>query len=166
MQLPNHSRLQRSLWLALLGGALLTTAGCKDRTPDTSGANVVSPDRPIEAARTMAPEATARHLPPGGEAPTSLLAKLEEAKVERARVELNLVAQSISLYRVLNMKLPARLEVLVRPEEGAPILKESHLKDPWGRPLQYSVAGGKYTLSSAGPDGQAGTDDDVIHPPE
>lgn len=35
--------------------------------------------------------------------------------------------------------------------------------DPWGRPYQYvSDNGQNYSLSSSGPDGQPGTEDDII----
>ncbi len=50
---------------------------------------------------------------------------------------------------------------------AGPYLKPEGLKDPWGNDYVYEFPGryseGSYDLSSAGPDGQPGNDDDIVN---
>ena len=57
------------------------------------------------------------------------------------------------------------LAVLVHLPPGVPTWRGLYLSrvgtDPWGNAYLYTEAGGKYQLSSAGPDGKPGTADDI-----
>lgn len=44
---------------------------------------------------------------------------------------------------------------------GGPYAKKDIPPDPWGNPYQYEQSGEQFQISSWGPDGQEGTDDDI-----
>ena len=65
------------------------------------------------------------------------------------------------------------LEALVRkpviqpvPDPWIPVTTPANLVDPWGTPYRYRCPGARnpnsFDLWSYGPDGKAGTDDDII----
>ncbi len=55
----------------------------------------------------------------------------------------------IESYKIEHSTYPASLDLI------------SHAKDPWGRPYEYKVSNGFFSLRSAGPDGEYGTADDL-----
>jgi hypothetical protein len=55
----------------------------------------------------------------------------------------------IESYKIEHSDYPASLDLI------------SHAKDPWGRPYDYKVSNGFFSLRSAGPDGEYGTADDI-----
>jgi len=55
----------------------------------------------------------------------------------------------IESYKIEHSAYPASLDLI------------SHAKDPWGRPYDYKVSNGFFSLRSAGPDGEYGTADDL-----
>ena len=91
-------------------------------------------------------------------------------KVSVARMEIKNLAQTFTAYLLQVGQYPESLEDLVsRPakftlaEWGGPYLENSVLNDPWKRPYKLIVdtAKGQRTIISVGPDGKAGTNDDV-----
>jgi len=103
---------------------------------------------------------------------TRLSGRSEEARITRARSDINmalslaldLFEQDVGRYPTADEGLQALVE-----DPGVPGWKGSYLKgglkdDPWGNPYSYSLPadeGGQYRITSAGPDGQAGTGDDI-----
>lgn len=86
-------------------------------------------------------------------------------QADRDQTELLLkgtVAGAIDRYKIQHRgKLPATLQGLVK--DG--YLDDSQRFDVWGTEIKYEVKGRQYQLTSAGADGQIGTDDDIYHPP-
>jgi hypothetical protein len=74
-------------------------------------------------------------------------------------VSLQMVAQQIDQRADMGGQVPQG--------DGVEALNQAGIRgvpgvDPWGNPLRYHGEGGHYTLSSAGPDQQWGTQDDVV----
>ena len=97
----------------------------------------------------------------------------EEAKIAAARSDIHAnMGSALDLYELDNGVFPASLNALLtdpgnaKKWRGPYIKKKNNLTDPWGRPYLYVSPGTKnpdYDLSSAGPDGQNGTADDITN---
>jgi len=102
-----------------------------------------------------------------------LAGRSEEARIQAARADINGgLALALDLYEVDNGRYPGNLSELVNksgnaPNWRGPYLKKGVSKDPWNNayiyrnPGQHNSSG--YDIFSAGPDGQEGTDDDVVN---
>ncbi len=96
---------------------------------------------------------------------------------EEGRVGTDLQALSASLIRYKTKggiyptteqgldALATRPTIDPQPRAYKPLVKADSLIDPWGNPYQYRKPGEKntdtYDIFSMGPDGKAGTDDDI-----
>lgn len=101
---------------------------------------------------------------------TRLSGKTEDARIARAKADisgslslaLDLFEQDVGRYPTTEEGLSA---LVTNP--GVEGWKRSYLRgelknDPWDTPYVYTFEGeGEYTLSSAGPDRQPGTEDDI-----
>ncbi|MCX5758210.1 MAG: type II secretion system protein GspG [Candidatus Hydrogenedentes bacterium] len=95
----------------------------------------------------------------GGMVTLTVAGRAEEARKRAAKGDIASYGTAIDLYALdHNDKFPASLQDLVGGKRK--YLKELN-KDPWGNDYIYKAQGGSYTISSAGPDGSAGTEDDV-----
>ncbi len=97
--------------------------------------------------------------PPGAPDPLDAKAKLLQANLHN-------LGQALQLYYLVHRTMPESLEVLTQPDShsGEPFVDRIP-KDPWGNALIYAKQSEKnYQILSAGPDGKAGTDDDVVWP--
>ncbi|MEN3943066.1 type II secretion system protein GspG [Prosthecobacter sp. SYSU 5D2] len=91
------------------------------------------------------------------------------AEITAAEAHMNTIKVAITQYKTLNRTLPGKLEDLVKPPANARVkkslLKDSGIKDPWQNIYQYrspgKTNGQPYEVFSMGPDGKAGTEDDV-----
>lgn len=85
--------------------------------------------------------------------------RTEEARIRAAKGDIATYTTAIDLYALdHNDKFPNTLQDLMSGSRQ--YLKEMN-KDPWGNDYLYRVQGGKYTVTSAGPDGAPGNEDDV-----
>lgn len=85
--------------------------------------------------------------------------RAEEARKRAAKGDIASYGTAIDLYALdHNDKYPSSLQDLTSGKRK--YLKELN-KDPWGNEYVYKAQGSTYTVSSAGPDGSAGTEDDV-----
>ena len=107
-----------------------------------------------------------------------LVGRSDEARIAAAKGDLKAMNDALGQYEVDNGKYPSTSQglhaLLVKPS-GAPEPKNwkgpylSNLseipKDPWGNEYQFACPGSRFPagfdLYSYGPDGAAGTDDDV-----
>lgn len=103
--------------------------------------------------------------------------RTRESRIAATRAALAQLSIALALYEIDNGIYPSTdqgLEALMKKPETDPPAKnwkgpylagKALPKDPWGRPYSYKFPGDKNTtgfdLFSAGPDGKAGTDDDV-----
>ncbi len=74
------------------------------------------------------------------------------------------IEQAIQIYKMETGRLPKTLEDLtVGINDDEPLLKSGALNDAWGLPFDYKVEGKKYTIRSAGADGNLNTEDDLTN---
>ena len=96
----------------------------------------------------------------------------QQAKVTAAASDISNVEMALDAFEVDNGYYPKTggLNDLINPPANAtgwkgPYLKKGVPPDPWGNPYIYEYPGkhtpNGYDLMSAGPDGRAGTDDDL-----
>ncbi|HZE95768.1 MAG TPA: type II secretion system major pseudopilin GspG [Planctomycetota bacterium] len=107
-----------------------------------------------------------------------LVGRSEEARRGAAMADIKTIAGALGTYEVDNGKYPTTAQglgsLLVKPAgtpepknwKGPYLQNMNELpKDPWGNEYQYLCPGSKFPngfdLVSYGPDGQAGTDDDI-----
>ncbi len=101
-----------------------------------------------------------------------VLNQLERAKRTTARAKITQLESALEFYHMDNSKYPPSLEGLITKPAGARnyprggyLKKKSALLDPWDAKYIYLNPGSKnqysIDLSSAGPDGVSGNDDDV-----
>ncbi len=107
-----------------------------------------------------------------------LVGRSDEARIAAAKGDLKSINDALGQYEVDNGKYPNTnqgLNALLIKPAGAPEPKNwkgpylSNIseipKDPWGNDYQFVCPGSKFPsgfdLYSYGPDGQAGTDDDI-----
>ena len=104
-----------------------------------------------------------------------IISRPDEARVIAAKQDIASLLQALKLYRLDNQRYPTTeqgLQALLAKPTTAPIplnwkmggYIERLPKDPWGKEYIYRCPGqhGDYDLISAGPDGQEGSDDDVV----
>lgn len=80
-----------------------------------------------------------------------------------ARAQLGAIKSAVQLYKLNTKRLPASIDVLVKPP---PVMEPTGIVDPWDRKYVYKSPGkdGKpYDIYSLGEDGQDGTPDDVYN---
>ena len=97
----------------------------------------------------------------------------DEARTSAARADIQAnLASALDMYEIDNGAYPNRLEDLIsdpgnaRRWRGPYVKKKARLIDPWGRDYVYAVPSTKgldYDLMSQGPDGRAGTEDDITN---
>ncbi len=102
-----------------------------------------------------------------------LSGRTQEARIARAQADvrgqlslaLDLFEQDVGRYPTTDEGLSILIEDPGLVGWKGPYLKGGLKPDPWGNSYSYMSDPedrGQYTLISAGPDGQAGTDDDIV----
>jgi general secretion pathway protein G len=98
--------------------------------------------------------------------------KSKQAYVTAAKTQINSFETALDTFEVDNGFYPKSLDGLVSQPSGAanwkgPYMSKGIPNDPWGNPYMYSYPGKNnpsgYDLSSMGPDGRQGGDDDVTN---
>jgi len=104
----------------------------------------------------------------------NLLGSQEKANVQKAVSDITALETSLTMYKMDNYKFPTTeqgLEALVTETDIEPLPRrfqeDGYIKrlpqDAWGNDYQLLNPGehGKYDVFSMGPDGEAGTEDDI-----
>ena len=91
--------------------------------------------------------------------------KMNEARIASARVQIKNVEEALVAYSMKHGgKYPDSLEPLTQETEDEDALLQGGVEDPWGTPIQFEKRGKKRPLiTSAGPDGEFGTEDDITN---
>ena len=97
-----------------------------------------------------------------------MMGRSEQARQAAARADIAAIKTSLDSFEVDNGYYPKSLQDLVQPPRDARNWHGPYLdklpQDPWGFDYLYAQPGRhnatSYDLSSVGPDGKAGTDDD------
>ena len=94
-----------------------------------------------------------------------IIGKAESAKAKAASSQISRISMSVESYYLDTGNVPSSLEQLVNQPSGTdgwngPYIKNSLLKDPWGKPYRFSAPGehGDFDIESLGADGQRGGD--------
>ncbi|MDQ3235736.1 MAG: type II secretion system major pseudopilin GspG [Pseudobdellovibrionaceae bacterium] len=104
-----------------------------------------------------------------------LLDKSDDAKKQLASVSMGTLKNALDMYRLKNSKYPSTEEGLNALVEapataknwGGPFVEANQINDPWGQPYRYELTAPRnFKIISVGVDGQEGTEDDVVYPPE
>jgi len=98
----------------------------------------------------------------GGLVLPGIIGKAEGAKVKAAASQVSRLAMAVESYYLDTGSTPETLAQLVKdggdPGWNGPYVKESSLKDPWGRDYEFRMPGehGEFDIYSLGADGQPG----------
>jgi general secretion pathway protein G len=92
-----------------------------------------------------------------------IIGKAESAKAKAASSQISRISMSVESFYLDTGSTPDSLDDLVNEPQGAngwngPYIKNSLLKDPWGKPYQFRSPGehGDFDIQSFGSDGQQG----------
>lgn len=89
---------------------------------------------------------------------------IANTRITAATSSVDSLCQAVNSYYIKNKKLPTKLEQLVEgTDDNPPILDggEAVLLDPWDQEYKYEIKGKRFVISSAGPDTEFGTEDDI-----
>ena len=95
----------------------------------------------------------------------AVMSNLEDARIEATRSLIKNIEDACNLYNMKHGgKYPHQLSELQEGDDDNPPLLEGEINDPWGNAYVYETRpeGGNPILYSKGPDGRAGTTDDVL----
>jgi general secretion pathway protein G len=103
-----------------------------------------------------------------GVAVVSLKGRTKTASIAATRTSIQAIGTAIDTYEVDNGIYPASLQnLLTKANESnwnGPYMRDGRMpKDTWGNDFSYSLQGDSYKLTSAGPDGQTGSADDITN---
>lgn len=91
---------------------------------------------------------------------------LDRANIKNTQLKLRKVAQKVQEYYAFKTpnEMPDSLDNLVNPPGGEPpYLKQEDVQDAWGREMSFERKGDRsFVIRSAGPDGDDGSQDDII----
>lgn len=92
--------------------------------------------------------------------------KQKGAMIKAARASIGAICTAVDMYEVDNGNFPSGLQNLLsasgEPNWNGPYLRGGLPSDPWGTPFNFAGQGdSSYVVTSAGPDTQYGTDDDI-----
>jgi general secretion pathway protein G len=92
-----------------------------------------------------------------------------EAFKKTAKADISNLKNMLSQYEMMVGTYPSALQDLHEqpsdlqdPSKWVKIARDAIKPDPWQHPYEYKLNGGEYELRSLGPDGQSGTDDDIV----
>ncbi len=88
----------------------------------------------------------------------------DDARKAATLTSINSISQAVEIYRMKTGRIPKSLDDLtVGINDDEPLLKAGALKDGWAQDFDYKAEGKKFTITSPGPDGTLGTDDDLTN---
>ena len=91
--------------------------------------------------------------------------KGDEARKQATRTSIAAISTAISTFDATKSRLPDSMdELCAESGDSAALLDKANLSDSWGKPFQYKkISKFKYEVRSAGPDGNMGSEDDLIN---
>jgi len=103
----------------------------------------------------------------------NVVAQQEKANIQQTEIQLENLGTPLGIYRTDNRSYPTAdqgLDALVdnpgsaRNWRGPYVKDENAIIDLWDTAIQYDRDGSRFRLTSAGPDQEFGTEDDIIVP--
>ena len=101
----------------------------------------------------------------GAVAVTNVIGHLEQSRITATRTSIAEIEKAVQIFAMgHNGKLPDSLDELTQGTDDNPaLLKSGSLADAWGVEFGYSKRGKTFTITSAGPDGEMGSGDDLTN---
>jgi general secretion pathway protein G len=101
----------------------------------------------------------------------NVIGRQKDAEIRRAKADVqNIANQGVDAFRVMRGRYPSTeegLRVLVQEGFIKPNQQDGTIKDPWGKDYVYLFPGQRnpdgFDVKSSGPDGQPGTEDDIVN---
>jgi len=84
-----------------------------------------------------------------------LLARYEEAKVSKAKIDCKGLAEQVEMFKLNNDQPPGSIQALTQaqPNGGEPLVPPEKVNDPWGKPYQIDASGPKARVFTTTPKG-------------
>ena len=95
----------------------------------------------------------------------NVMKNIEDSRIVAARTGIAEWEKAIQIFSMGHAgKLPDSLsEMTVGTDDDPPLMKEGAMNDPWGNEYGYTKKGKTFKITSAGPDGEMGTADDITN---
>ena len=94
----------------------------------------------------------------------NVIGNIQKANETAAKASCDSLKDAVSTYYMKNKKMPTALSQLIEgTDDNPPIVDggDGVLIDPWDNEYKFEVHGKRFTIISAGPDGEFGTEDDI-----
>ena len=89
---------------------------------------------------------------------------LADARITTTRSLIKSIEDACQMYNMKHGgKYPNQLSELQEGDDDNPPLLEGEITDPWGNEIKYEKRGKRIYLTSFGPDGEEGTEDDITN---
>ena len=89
---------------------------------------------------------------------------LADARITTTRSLIKNIEDACQMYSMKHGgKYPGQLSELQEGDDDNPPLLEGEITDPWGNEIKYEKRGKRIYLTSFGPDGEDGTEDDITN---
>ena len=87
-----------------------------------------------------------------------------DTRVAQTRALIKNIEDACQMYNMKHGgKYPRQLSDLLKGDDDNPPLLDGSLEDPWGNEIKYERKGKRIILTSFGPDGEEGTEDDITN---
>ncbi len=95
----------------------------------------------------------------------NLIGGAERSARAAAKAQLANIGGAVEMYQLHKLRLPEELAVLTELDETGNAFMPIIPLDPWDGEFEYSkVTRKQYELRCLGPDGEANSEDDLVHP--
>ena len=89
---------------------------------------------------------------------------LADARITTTRSLIKNIEDACQMYNMKHGgKYPSQLSELQEGDDDNPPILEGDITDPWGNEIKYERKGKRIYLTSFGPDGEEGTEDDITN---
>ena len=89
---------------------------------------------------------------------------LADARITTTRSIIKNIEDACQMYNMKHGgKYPSQLSELQEGDDDNPPLLDGGIEDPWGNEIKYERKGKRIYLTSFGPDGEEGTEDDITN---
>ena len=89
---------------------------------------------------------------------------LADARITTTRSLIKNIEDACQMYSMKHGgKFPGQLSELQEGDDDNPPLLDGGIEDPWGNEIKYEKRGKRIYLTSFGPDGEDGTEDDITN---
>ena len=89
---------------------------------------------------------------------------LADARITTTRSIIKNIEDACQMYNMKHGgKYPRQLSELQEGDDDNPPLLDGGIEDPWGNEIKYERKGKRIYLTSFGPDGEEGTEDDITN---